>query len=98
MTHSLLWTILLEPILFLVLDCSLHPPTKKSLKKLVLYTLKFFQKLDPFQSTVIIFFPYALPMTFSSILGNLVAGGKVSDNANISNAVNPKWRTAKTHV
>ncbi|KAF8577476.1 FAD-binding domain-containing protein [Ramaria rubella] len=31
------------------------------------------------------------------ILGNMVAGGQVSRNANISNAVNPKWRTAKTH-
>ncbi|KAF8528284.1 FAD-binding domain-containing protein [Gautieria morchelliformis] len=28
----------------------------------------------------------------------LVAGGKVSRNANISSAVTPKWRTAKTHV
>ena len=52
-----------------------------------------------------------------SILGNLVAGGKidlfflgcwvllnskfsgkVAENANVSNAVNPAWRTAKTHV
>ena len=24
--------------------------------------------------------------------------GQVADNANISSAVNPKWRTAKTHV
>ncbi|KAI0045748.1 FAD-binding domain-containing protein [Auriscalpium vulgare] len=32
------------------------------------------------------------------ILGLLVAGGKVSENVNISSAVNPKWRTAKTHV
>ncbi|KAJ7348423.1 FAD-binding domain-containing protein [Mycena albidolilacea] len=32
------------------------------------------------------------------ILGHLVAGGQVSDNVNISSAVNPAWRTAKTHV
>ncbi|KAI0044755.1 FAD-binding domain-containing protein [Auriscalpium vulgare] len=31
------------------------------------------------------------------IHGILVAGGKVSENANISSAVLPKWRTAKTH-
>ena len=24
--------------------------------------------------------------------------GKVAENANVSNAVNPAWRTAKTHV
>ncbi|KDR76424.1 hypothetical protein GALMADRAFT_279116 [Galerina marginata CBS 339.88] len=34
----------------------------------------------------------------TNILGNLVAGGQVSQNANISNAVNPAWRTAKTHM
>ncbi|KAI0259514.1 hypothetical protein BC834DRAFT_1028892 [Gloeopeniophorella convolvens] len=33
-----------------------------------------------------------------SILGHLVAGGQVSANANISSAINPAWRTAKTHV
>ncbi|KAF7339098.1 FAD-binding domain-containing protein [Mycena venus] len=32
------------------------------------------------------------------ILGNLVAGGQVSRNANISSAVHPAWRTAKTHL
>jgi len=32
------------------------------------------------------------------IFSHLVAGGQVSLNANVSNAVNPKWRTAKTHV
>ncbi|KAJ6516922.1 FAD-binding domain-containing protein [Mycena vitilis] len=32
------------------------------------------------------------------ILGHLVAGGKVAENANISSAVHPAWRTAKTHV
>lgn len=32
------------------------------------------------------------------IFGNLVAGGKVAENANISMALNPAWRTAKTHV
>ncbi|KAG6828629.1 hypothetical protein H0H92_007221 [Tricholoma furcatifolium] len=34
----------------------------------------------------------------ADILGHLVAGGKVSQNANVSSAVNPKWRTAKTHL
>ncbi|KZV68486.1 FAD-binding domain-containing protein [Peniophora sp. CONT] len=33
-----------------------------------------------------------------SILGLLVAGGKVAENANINSAILPKWRTAKTHV
>ncbi|KAJ7292565.1 FAD-binding domain-containing protein [Mycena rebaudengoi] len=32
------------------------------------------------------------------ILGNLVAGGQVSVNAHISNAVHPAWRTAKVHL
>ncbi|TFY56223.1 hypothetical protein EVG20_g9013 [Dentipellis fragilis] len=32
------------------------------------------------------------------ILGHLVAGGQVAANAHVSNAVNPKWRTAKSHV
>ncbi|KAF8529330.1 FAD-binding domain-containing protein [Hysterangium stoloniferum] len=32
------------------------------------------------------------------ILGGLVAGGQVSRNAHIDSAVNPKWRTAKTHI
>ncbi|KAJ7182940.1 FAD-binding domain-containing protein [Mycena crocata] len=32
------------------------------------------------------------------ILGHLVAGGKVAENANISSAVHPAWRTAKTHI
>ncbi|KAJ7677874.1 FAD-binding domain-containing protein [Mycena polygramma] len=32
------------------------------------------------------------------ILGHLVAGGKVAENANISSAVNPAWRTAKAHL
>ncbi|KAF7335406.1 FAD-binding domain-containing protein [Mycena venus] len=32
------------------------------------------------------------------ILGSLVAGGQVSANANISSAVHPAWRTAKTHL
>ncbi|KAF8156884.1 FAD-binding domain-containing protein [Crassisporium funariophilum] len=34
----------------------------------------------------------------ANILGNLVAGGKVSENANVSNAIIPAWRTAKTHM
>ncbi|TFY81403.1 hypothetical protein EWM64_g2610 [Hericium alpestre] len=32
------------------------------------------------------------------ILGHMVGGGKVAENANVSNAVTPKWRTAKSHV
>ncbi|KAF8577475.1 FAD-binding domain-containing protein, partial [Ramaria rubella] len=34
----------------------------------------------------------------TGILGNMVAGGQVSRNANIGNAVTPTWRTAKTHM
>ncbi|KAF7377579.1 hypothetical protein MSAN_00180600 [Mycena sanguinolenta] len=34
----------------------------------------------------------------AEILGHLVAGGKVAENANISSAVHPAWRTAKTHL
>ncbi|KAI0248049.1 hypothetical protein BJV78DRAFT_850774 [Lactifluus subvellereus] len=33
-----------------------------------------------------------------AFIGNLVAGGKVADNANISSAIIPAWRAAKTHV
>ncbi|KAJ7118501.1 FAD-binding domain-containing protein [Mycena crocata] len=33
-----------------------------------------------------------------AILGHLVAGGQVAANTNISSAVNPAWRTAKTHL
>ncbi|KAJ6506705.1 FAD-binding domain-containing protein [Mycena sanguinolenta] len=33
-----------------------------------------------------------------AILGLLVAGGKVAENANISSAVHPAWRRAKAHV
>jgi len=32
------------------------------------------------------------------IIGIRVAGGKVAENANVNNAVLPKWRTAKSHV
>ncbi|KAJ7729749.1 FAD-binding domain-containing protein [Mycena metata] len=32
------------------------------------------------------------------IFGNLIAGGKVAENANIDSAVHPAWRTAKTHL
>ncbi|KAI0043010.1 FAD-binding domain-containing protein [Auriscalpium vulgare] len=32
------------------------------------------------------------------VLGHMLGGGKVAENANISSAVLPKWRTAKTHV
>ncbi|KAF7369145.1 FAD-binding domain-containing protein [Mycena venus] len=34
----------------------------------------------------------------TEILGHLVAGGKVAENAKISSAVHPAWRTAKTHL
>ncbi|KAJ7172935.1 FAD-binding domain-containing protein [Mycena crocata] len=34
----------------------------------------------------------------TAILGHLVAGGQVADNAGVSSAVNPAWRTAKAHV
>ncbi|KAJ6557654.1 hypothetical protein B0H19DRAFT_946457 [Mycena capillaripes] len=34
----------------------------------------------------------------TEILGHLVAGGQVSDNADIVSAVNPAWRTAKAHA
>ncbi|KAJ7489315.1 FAD-binding domain-containing protein [Mycena latifolia] len=34
----------------------------------------------------------------TAILGHLVAGGKVAENAHISSAVHPAWRTAKTHL
>jgi len=33
-----------------------------------------------------------------AVLGHLVAGGQVAANANISSAINPAWRSAKTHV
>ncbi|KIY69070.1 FAD-binding domain-containing protein [Cylindrobasidium torrendii FP15055 ss-10] len=33
-----------------------------------------------------------------SVLGHIVAGGKVTENADIDSAIHPKWRTAKTHV
>ncbi|KAI0040085.1 FAD-binding domain-containing protein [Auriscalpium vulgare] len=31
-------------------------------------------------------------------LGHMVSGGKVAENANLSVALTPKWRTAKTHM
>ncbi|KAJ7056672.1 FAD-binding domain-containing protein [Mycena amicta] len=34
----------------------------------------------------------------TEILGHLVAGGKVAQNAGISSAVHPAWRTAKSHI
>ncbi|KAK0186502.1 FAD-binding domain-containing protein [Armillaria mellea] len=34
----------------------------------------------------------------SAVLGLLVAGGKVSENAFIDSAIHPAWRTAKTHI
>ncbi|KAK0242054.1 FAD-binding domain-containing protein [Armillaria nabsnona] len=33
-----------------------------------------------------------------AVLGHLVAGGKVSENACIDPAIHPAWRTAKTHI
>ncbi|KAF8159335.1 FAD-binding domain-containing protein [Crassisporium funariophilum] len=33
-----------------------------------------------------------------SILGHFVAGGKVAENAGISSALHPAWRTAKNHL
>ncbi|KAJ7278404.1 FAD-binding domain-containing protein [Mycena rebaudengoi] len=32
------------------------------------------------------------------LIENIVAGGRVAENANISSAVHPAWRTAKNHV
>ena len=37
-------------------------------------------------------------LTNYRFLGLLIGGGQVAGNANISSAVNPKWRTAKVHV
>ncbi|PBK73639.1 FAD-binding domain-containing protein [Armillaria solidipes] len=34
----------------------------------------------------------------AAVLGHLVAGGKVSENACIDSAIHPAWRTAKTHI
>ncbi|KAK0235527.1 FAD-binding domain-containing protein [Armillaria nabsnona] len=34
----------------------------------------------------------------AGVLGCLVAGGKVSENAYIDSAIHPAWRTAKTHI
>ncbi|KAH9985248.1 hypothetical protein BJV77DRAFT_965658 [Russula vinacea] len=39
-----------------------------------------------------------LSQGIQSILGHIVAGGQVAANADIDSAVNPAWRTAKTHV
>ncbi|KAI0248039.1 FAD-binding domain-containing protein [Lactifluus subvellereus] len=39
-----------------------------------------------------------LSQGISVVLGHLVAGGQVAANANISSAINPAWRSAKTHV
>ncbi|KAJ7883551.1 FAD-binding domain-containing protein [Mycena olivaceomarginata] len=41
---------------------------------------------------------FNLASTTLRILGHLVAGGKVAENAKISSAVHPAWRTAKTHL
>ncbi|KAF7324646.1 FAD-binding domain-containing protein [Mycena kentingensis (nom. inval.)] len=34
----------------------------------------------------------------TGILGHMVAGGKVAQNADLKSAVHPAWRTAKTHI
>ncbi|KAK0443635.1 FAD-binding domain-containing protein [Armillaria borealis] len=34
----------------------------------------------------------------AAVVGLLVAGGKVSENAYIDSAIHPAWRTAKTHI
>ncbi|KAF9046827.1 FAD-binding domain-containing protein [Hymenopellis radicata] len=34
----------------------------------------------------------------NSVLGHLVAGGQVTENADIDSAVHPAWRSAKTHM
>ncbi|KAF8904597.1 FAD-binding domain-containing protein [Mucidula mucida] len=34
----------------------------------------------------------------TNVYGHLVGGGQVSKNAYIDSSVNPKWRTAKTHI
>ncbi|KAF8527017.1 FAD-binding domain-containing protein [Hysterangium stoloniferum] len=34
----------------------------------------------------------------SGVLGHMVGGGQVSENAHIDSAVQPKWRTAKAHI
>ncbi|KAI0248047.1 FAD-binding domain-containing protein [Lactifluus subvellereus] len=39
-----------------------------------------------------------LSMGVPAVLGHLVAGGQVAANANISSAIIPAWRSAKTHV
>ncbi|KLO17643.1 FAD-binding domain-containing protein [Schizopora paradoxa] len=39
-----------------------------------------------------------LELGVPEILGHNLIGGKVAENADIGNAVNPKWRTAQTHL
>ncbi|KAI0314433.1 FAD-binding domain-containing protein [Amylostereum chailletii] len=39
-----------------------------------------------------------LELGVPSILGHLVAGGKVAENAHVHSAIHPGWRTAKTHM
>ncbi|KAI0313981.1 hypothetical protein OF83DRAFT_1285860 [Amylostereum chailletii] len=39
-----------------------------------------------------------LAMGVPRILGNIVAGGKVAENAHVHSAIHPGWRTAKTHM
>ncbi|KAF7377489.1 FAD-binding domain-containing protein [Mycena sanguinolenta] len=49
-------------------------------------------------STVGEVFKKLLESGATEILGLMVAGGKVAENANISSAVHPAWRTAKMHL
>ncbi|VDB91853.1 unnamed protein product [Peniophora sp. CBMAI 1063] len=39
-----------------------------------------------------------LDLGIGAVSGHLVAGGKVAENAGVNNSVNPRWRTAKTHI
>ncbi|KAI0248041.1 hypothetical protein BJV78DRAFT_1156791 [Lactifluus subvellereus] len=43
-------------------------------------------------------YKWLLSLGVPAALGHLVAGGQVAANANISSAINPAWRSAKTHV
>ncbi|KAJ6526200.1 FAD-binding domain-containing protein [Mycena sp. CBHHK59/15] len=58
------------------------------------------QLLDSGTTQYVLRILYVVSPTDSSvrILGHLVAGGQVAENADISSAVHPAWRTAKTHV
>ncbi|KAI0248044.1 FAD-binding domain-containing protein [Lactifluus subvellereus] len=49
-------------------------------------------------SNISIAYKRLLSQGVPAVLGHLVAGGQVAANANISSAINPAWRSAKTHV